>query len=49
MSVRATFYAYFMPCLIQLFYEKVQREIRKSIEIFRKIIELDKAENRRVK
>ena len=41
--IRATLYACFMPCLIQLFFEKFQREIRSSIEIFRKIIELDKA------
>ena len=38
-----------MPCLIQLFFEKFQRKTRNSIEIFRKIIELDKVENMRIK
>ena len=46
---RATLYACFLPCLIQLFFEKFLREIRNSIEIFRKMIELNKAENRRTK
>ena len=41
--------AYFMPFLIQLFFEKLLREIRNCKEIFREIIELDKAENRRIK
>ena len=41
MCLRVTLYACFMPRLIQLFFEKFQREIRNSIEIFRKIIELD--------
>ena len=36
----ATLYACPMPFLIQLFFEKFPREIRNSIEIFRKIIEL---------
>ena len=49
LRVRATLYACFLPCLIQLFFEKFQREARNSIEIFRKIIELDKAEKRRIK
>ena len=34
-------HACYMPCLIQLFFENFQREIRNSIEIFRKVIELD--------
>ena len=43
-SIRATLYTcFYMPCLIQLFFEKFLRETRNSIEIFRKIIELDKA------
>ena len=33
---RATLYACFLPCLIQLFFEKFQRETRNSIEVFRK-------------
>ena len=41
--IRATLYARFMPCLIQLFFETFLREIGNSREIFRKIIELDKA------
>ena len=49
-SIRATLYTcFYMPCLIQLFFEKFLRETRNSIEIFRKIIELDKASNRRIK
>ena len=47
--VRATLYACFLPRLIQVFFEKFQREIRNSVEIFQKIIELDKAENKRMK
>ena len=48
-NLRATSYACFLPCLIRLFFEKFQRETRNSIKNFRKIIELDKAENRRIK
>ena len=49
LHVRATLYACFLPCLIQLFFEKYLRETRNSIEVFRKIIELDEAENRCIK
>ena len=49
LCVRATLYACFLPRLIQLFFEKFQRETRNSTEIFQKIIELDKAENSRKK
>ena len=38
-----------MSYLIQLFFEKFPKEIINSKEIFRKIIELDKAENKRIK
>ena len=38
-SKHTNLYACFIPCLIQLFFEKFRREIRNSIEIFRKIIE----------
>ena len=42
-KLRATLYACSMPCQIQLFFEKLLREIRNSMEIFQKIIEFDKA------
>ena len=49
-EVRATLYACFLPCLIiQSFFEIFQKETRNSIEIFQKIIEVDEAENRRIK
>ena len=35
-SFRATLYACYMPCLIQLFFEKFQREIRKFYRNFSK-------------
>ena len=41
-SLKTTLYACFMPCLIQLF----SKNFYEKLEIFRKIIELDKAEIR---
>ena len=49
--LRATLYACFLPCLIQLFFEKFQ-SFKGKLEIlyegFQKEIELDTAENRRI-